>query len=152
MAASVFGGVIAYRMKPLAIRKLHTTPSISVVYSGHKEPTVEVVKVVEELRKAQPKLFNVLFDLVDKSVPEATAAIESRNWSALGQILNLNQGLMDAMGVNTPALSEIVFALRSQPGILGAKISGGPEISRPMPSFPPTRGLEPSSWLVNRGG
>ncbi len=124
VAASVFGGVVAYRMKPQAIRKLNALPPITVVYSGEKVPTADVVQKVEQARREQLKLFTAVFDAMDQSVLLAVEAIEKRNWSEFGSILNLNQGLMDAMGVNTRALSEITFALRETPGILGAKISG----------------------------
>ncbi len=52
------------------------------------------------------------------------SAVDSADWSQLGQLMNLYQGLMDALGVNDATLSEMIWRLRAQPGILGAKISG----------------------------
>ena len=44
--------------------------------------------------------------------------------NVLGEIMNIHQGLQDALGVNNAILSELIFSLRSHPHIYGAKISG----------------------------
>jgi mevalonate kinase len=124
VAASVYGGVIGYRMEPIEITPCSKTPPITLVYSGHKEPTVNVIRHVETRREEAPELFEGLFDLMDQSVAHAVDAVNAGRWSDLGTILNINQGLMDGLGVNSRALSDIVFALRNEPGIYGAKISG----------------------------
>ncbi len=124
VAASVFGGIVAYRMDPVSILKLERTCPITVIYSGHKTPTVTVVRRVQQRRRSQPLLFDSVFDLMHLSAGQAIQAIRARNWKKFGQILDINQGLMDAIGANEPKLAEIVFALRNDPGILGAKISG----------------------------
>ena len=46
IAASVYGGTVAYKMKPLFIEKLTHNLSVKIIYSGSKTPTVEVVKFV----------------------------------------------------------------------------------------------------------
>jgi mevalonate kinase len=124
LAASVFGGVLAYRMEPVQIEKLDCTFPISVVYSGSKQPTVNVIKKVESLRAAQPTVFDSVYDLMEKCTNQAVVAIKKKDWITLGQLLNINQGLMDAIGVNNKILSEINYALREDVGIFGSKISG----------------------------
>lgn len=123
-AASVYGGIVAYRMEPLAIRRIAQTHPITVVYSGSKTPTAEVIRSVEERRVAYAAVFHALYEAMNRISDEAVVAIEQRNWTRAGGLMNLAQGLMDSLGVNTPALSDIVHALRAQPGVLGAKISG----------------------------
>ena len=54
----------------------------------------------------------------------AFAAAAKGDWPALGELMNVNQGLMDALGVNNAKLAELVFALREDPQIYGSKISG----------------------------
>ena len=41
----------------------------------------------------------------------------------IGEFMNINQGLLDAMGVNTEELSNMVFAARKS-GALGSKLTG----------------------------
>ena len=50
--------------------------------------------------------------------------IEQENWLALGRMMNIQQGVMNALGVSTPLLNQLVDALKVLPGIYGAKISG----------------------------
>lgn len=124
VAASTFGGVVAYRATPSEILKLDGTHPLTVIYSGSKRPTVEVVRLVDAARAAQPELFNAIFNLMGSSAEKAADAIRQKDWSTVGGLLNINQGLMEAIGVGNAALAEIVYALRSDPAILGAKISG----------------------------
>lgn len=124
VAASVLGGIVAYRADPISARKLKSVCPITVIYSGSKKPTVEVVRLVEKGCQASPELFDSIYTLMDLSARRAIRAIGRQDWAEVGAIMNINQGLMDAIGVNNAALSEIVYALRSQRGIRGAKISG----------------------------
>ena len=124
LAASVFGGVLLYRTVPPEIKQLVHIHPLSVVYSGAKTPTTQVIKLVEEKRMRFPNLFQKIYDAMDESAGLAAQAIGAQNWPRFGELLNLNQGLMDALGVSSRVLSDIAYALRGQPGILGAKISG----------------------------
>lgn len=124
VAACVHGGVIAYRADPCAVRRLPHRHPITVVYSGSKLPTVEVIRRVNEAAAAQPEFFNHVFSLMGSSAESAAGAIEQNDWPAVGRLLNLNQSLMEAIGVSNERLAEIIRALHQDPGILGAKISG----------------------------
>ncbi len=123
-AASTFGGIVAYRADPLAIRRIAQTPAVTLVYSGAKTPTPEVIRRVEASRAAMPAVFNSVYETMNRVAEEATMAIEQANWTRVGALMNVAQGLMDAIGVNNEALSAIIHALRADPGVLGAKISG----------------------------
>lgn len=61
---------------------------------------------------------------MDQSTDRAIDAIERQDWQTVGQLFNINQGLMDAIGVNDKSLAGINHALRAEPEILGSKISG----------------------------
>ena len=123
-AASVCGGVVVYRAAPLAFHRLALRHPLTAVYSGAKRPTPEVIRVVQAARRRQPQLYDGLFRLMDRCLGRAVAALRRRDEPAFGELLNLHQGLLDALGVNHPALAEICFRLRADPGIRGAKISG----------------------------
>ena len=41
----------------------------------------------------------------------------------IGEFMNINHGLLDAIGVNTEELSKMVFAARKS-GALGSKLTG----------------------------
>lgn len=124
LAASVFGGILLYHAQPVEIMPLHAVHPIAVVYSGSKTPTTKVIELVEAKKRRFPGLFEKIYTAMDESAGLAAAAITAHDWRQFGELLNLNQGLMDAIGVSSRALAEIADSLREQPGILGAKISG----------------------------
>lgn len=124
VAASVFGGILSYRAQPARIQRLKRTIPLVVLYSGGKTPTVEVVRRVARTMKTQPTMFNAVFDLMDKAGAAGFQAIRAGALKKLGEIFNIQQGLMEALGVSNARLAELVYALRAARGILGSKISG----------------------------
>ena len=67
---------------------------------------------------------NQQFFTVSTSQQQAFEAAARGEWETMGELMNINQGLMDALGVNNARLAELVYALREDPNILGSKISG----------------------------
>jgi mevalonate kinase len=124
VAASVFGKTILYQMEPLNITELAHNPPLTMAYSGVKTATSKVVRMVEEKRLKNMDLFTNLYAAIDCCVNEAVPAINRQDWPRVGELMNIHQGLQDALGVNNKALSELIFSLRKQPDIYGAKISG----------------------------
>ena len=124
LASSVFGGILKYRQHPLSIEPVPGTFSLTLVYSGEKMATTEVIRLVNNRRKKLPELYDDVYDMMNKSVLQAVEAIKQENWKKFGHIMNFNQGLMDAIGVNNRELAEINFLLRKDKNILGSKISG----------------------------
>ncbi len=124
LAASVFGGLLLYRQTPLQIKAFEKIHPITVCYSGKKTPTTKVIQLVDQKRRVFPELFDSIYDLMDSSAGMAAEAIQNEDWKRFGELLNINQGLMDAIGVSDLNLAHLVYALRNDSGILGAKISG----------------------------
>ncbi|MDR1057473.1 MAG: mevalonate kinase [Coxiellaceae bacterium] len=124
VAASIFGGILAYKIQPLAIKKLGENLPLVAIYSGSKFATSKVVSQVERRCQQFPRIFANLYNTIDDCVKEGIAAIKNNQWIRLGQIMNLHQGLQEALGVSNTILAELIFSLRKHPKIYGAKISG----------------------------
>ncbi len=124
LAASVYGGLIGYTVKPPQISALNGLPPISLFYAGYKTKTPDVLARVAEHTKAFPDLYSSLYQLMNDTTVKAEDAIQKQNWGELGLLMNVYQGLMDALGVNDATLSDIVYSLRRSDVIMGAKISG----------------------------
>jgi mevalonate kinase len=124
VAACVLGGVVAYQTKPFFAEHLAHTFPITVVYSGIKTPTADVVRHVRDYFSKQPRLFQQIIRAIGVCGEEGVECVRQNNWLELGRIMNIQQGLMEALGVGTPSLNEIVEKLRHRSNILGAKISG----------------------------
>ena len=121
-AASIYGGVIAYRMDKALVSPLCKTLPLILVYSGKKTPTPEVIRRVNEAATAFPSVYKELFSAIDAVTMRAIESIDSHR--ELGLLMNQAHGLMEALGVGTSELSKLCWALRADPNIFGAKISG----------------------------
>jgi len=123
-AASVFGGILRYQTDPVLVHSLKHTLDATLVYSGAKTPTPEVVRFVESRRSGDPARFERIFDQIDRSIDDAVHAIEVDDRQALGGILSRNHETMSEMGVSNEALDDIMARLLTEPCVYGAKISG----------------------------
>lgn len=124
VAASVYGGVVVYRAQPLQVEKIDVVHPLTVVYSGAKTPTPEVVQHVQTKFASYPQVFQQLCNSIGSCAVEAMQLLRAKSFSAVGEMMNVQQSLMDALGVNTQKLHHIVETLNQTPGISGAKISG----------------------------
>ncbi|MGB2129995.1 MAG: mevalonate kinase family protein, partial [Marinobacterium sp.] len=110
--------------QPREIRPLAGLPSISLYYSGYKMKTPDVLALVEQKATRQPELYAGLYRLMGQACRAAEQAVREQNWTELGVLMNLYQGLMDALGVCDATLADMIYRLRAEPGVQGAKISG----------------------------
>lgn len=117
IAASVFGGVVAYRADPLEISPMCEGFPLTAVYSGSKMKTADVIRHLEEKRALNPGYFERIFDRMDASVGEVI-----EQFPTLGKNLILNQKLMEEMGLCNAALAEIISIFQTLE--VPAKISG----------------------------
>jgi mevalonate kinase len=123
LAAAVFGGVVGYTTKP-SFDPVALSLPLTAVYCGYKTPTPKVIQRVEALRAADPQKYEQIYEEIGRSALRAVEALRAHDFDGFGAVLNRNQELMNAMGVNTPELAEIVTALQQADGVYGAKISG----------------------------
>lgn len=124
VAASVMGGILAYRASPLDVEKFSKSPPLTVIYSGSKTKTVDAISRVKERFASKAALFNTLCQSIHECADEGILALDQADWPRLGAVMNVQQGLMQALGVSTPLLDELIERLRSDQAIQGAKISG----------------------------
>ena len=124
LAASLYGGLIAFTVSPLSIERLPGLPSLGLWYVGYKMKTPDVLAYVEQLSTEAPELYQELDLLMQKNSAATVTAIREQNWLKTGQLLNFYHGLMDALGVCDAQLAALVYRLREGNQVLGAKISG----------------------------
>jgi mevalonate kinase len=123
IAASVFGGVLFYvRNKPP--ERFDGAPAISLAYSGHKTPTVEVIATVEKNFENKRDSLTHIYQTMGALVEKAKRAFIKKDWQSLGRFCTLQQTAMQQLGVATPALDQLVADFLKREGVYGAKISG----------------------------
>ncbi|QTS83706.1 mevalonate kinase family protein [Coxiella endosymbiont of Amblyomma nuttalli] len=123
-AASIYGGVIAFRNHPLHVMPLKNRPPIVAIYSGKKLSTKQAINIVNMRRRQQPTFYQDIDEKMNKLALNAISIINTSDWQALGHLLNEGQKLMTTLGVNNKILDSLIKQLREKPSIFGAKISG----------------------------
>ncbi|OQY26865.1 MAG: hydroxymethylglutaryl-CoA reductase [Candidatus Cloacimonetes bacterium 4572_55] len=86
--------------------------------------TAKMVAKVRRLWEDNRAIYDRIFEQIDMLTIEAADAIRSYDLEKLGELMNVNQGLLNALQVSTREIEEIVSIARSN-GALGAKLTGG---------------------------
>jgi len=123
-AAAVHGGIVGYQPHPLVVEKFSVNCPLTVLYAGFKTPTVEAIKHVQQQFTGHPHIFRSLMQSIGQCAVDAMPWVRKSEWVQVGEIMTMQQGLMQALGVNTPILEQLIATLRDASGMLGAKISG----------------------------
>jgi mevalonate kinase len=124
LAAALCGGTVYFDPTTQQMIPLPHNPPLTVIYSGYKTPTTEVIRLVTERFSQDKVTFQTLCQQMGDLSRQAKGAIEQADWITLGSLLNAGQRIMDQFRVNDPTLQKIVDELIQTPGIYGAKISG----------------------------
>ncbi|HSA83847.1 MAG TPA: mevalonate kinase [Patescibacteria group bacterium] len=124
VAAAVYGGTLYFvtggkTIKPLQIKKL----PLLVGYSGVKADTVTLMNQVKATSEKYPKVITGIYNEIAKLIPLAQNALLKNDWETSGELMNINQGYLAALGVSTQKLEDIIYAIRDNGGY-GAKLSG----------------------------
>ncbi|RMH64833.1 MAG: hydroxymethylglutaryl-CoA reductase, degradative [Calditrichaeota bacterium] len=86
--------------------------------------TATMVNKVRAAWEGNPAMYERIFNDIDELVQQAGPAIEKADWVKLGELMNINHGLLNALGVSGREIEEIIDIARSN-GALGAKLTGG---------------------------
>ena len=124
VAAAVYGGTCFLERAgevPVAL-SVERLPLV-IGYSGSKAGTVNLVKRVAGLRSRHPDLVEAILGAMGRISIRARTFMEEGRWRDLGALTDINQGLLEALGVGTGQLASLVYAARSARA-WGAKLSG----------------------------
>lgn len=124
IAASVYGGIIGYQAHPLSVEKFSNTHPLTALYAGFKTPTVDAIQKVQQHFSAHPDLLHQINNSIGQCAIAGMQAVRRAEWKKLGEVMNIQQGMMESLGVSMPILQEMIQDLRKMHGIFGAKISG----------------------------
>jgi mevalonate kinase len=124
-AVSTYGGVLLFR-KEEGFQPLRVEADIPLVIgnTGTQRSTGELVALVRKRRDHYPKIIEPVIRAGGEITKEAVRALEKGDFAALGELMNLNQALLSAVGVSNEPLERLIRAARNA-GALGAKLTGG---------------------------
>ncbi len=124
VAAGIYGGTLYFitggkTIEPLPIKKL----PLIVGYSGIKADTVMLIHHVKEKADKYPQIIDSLYTNITYLVESAKISLMTNDMQTLGEMMNFNQGYLEALGVSSQKLSSMIYGARSK-GAYGAKLSG----------------------------
>jgi mevalonate kinase len=148
-ALATYGGYlkISSQITPLDLPPL----DLVVGYTGVPHDTRSEVEKVQKLKKKYPELIDSIFQAIGTISDRAQPLMADQNKAELGELMNINHGLLEAIGVGSRELCELVYASCGAGGALGAKITGagggGCMIAIPGPT-----GEEPLITAIRQAG
>ena len=119
-----FGGIIylSRSRNTQSLRINFNTPFI-IGYSSKHGNTGKIVKDVRNLKNSNPKVVNHIISAMGNLANEGKHAILNNDIEKIGELMNINHGLLDSLGVSTSELSRMVYLSRKY-GAAGSKITG----------------------------
>ncbi len=123
IAPALFGGLIWYQ-KGKGVRQIkYKEFPIVVGNTGIKIKSKPIVDAVTILENKYPETFKSIIDKIGEIGDKATEALEAGDTAMVGELMNINHGLLYAEGVSSAILERLVWAARDA-GAAGAKLSG----------------------------
>lgn len=120
---STFGGVVEIPSR----KRLELLDCGIVVGNTNKgaspKKTAKLVKQVAQLKEEYPEMINPIIKTIGSFAEKGRKMVSKKDYVSLGKLMNVNHGLLDALGVCTMELSALVYAARNA-GAYGAKLTG----------------------------
>jgi mevalonate kinase len=117
---STMGGVI---FLPSCKRLNSLNCGIVIGKTGLTSSTKKIVGQVSRLKDRHSDIIQPIFHIIGKLAKKGEYLVEKRDYKNIGELMNVNQGLLESLGVGSPELSKQIYAARKA-GALGAKITG----------------------------
>ncbi|MGB5739812.1 MAG: mevalonate kinase, partial [Woeseia sp.] len=110
----------ASRTRPL---KLVESPPLVIAASGQRGITKDMVSGVRRRYEKNEALYDTIFQEIDELSIAGAVALRERDYAALGAMMNVCQGFLNAIEVSTPELEKMIYIARGN-GAIGAKLTG----------------------------
>jgi len=123
---AVFGQPIFFKKgkesSKTLLEKVEPLP-IVIGLSHNSSNTADVVSAVNSRYKKNKILYEDLFSQIGRIANEGLKALKDTNYDKLGELMNISQGLLNAIGVSNSELEKMIDLARSS-GAIGAKLTG----------------------------
>jgi mevalonate kinase len=121
---STFGGVLSFE-SGVGIERIDFQGGLPLVIgnSKRKRSTRRLVARVRALRERNPELVDGLIDSMGEISRKGLEAIKAKDYLMIGDLMNINHGLLSSVGVSISRLDILVHAARGA-GAYGAKLTG----------------------------
>lgn len=151
-ALATYGGYQMVREKAESIE----LPELKLIvgYTGVPHNTRLEVEKVQNFRESCPQIVDPIFQAMGEISRSSLNCIREQKLNKLGELMNANHGLLEALGVGTKELSELVYASRGAGNARGAKLTGagggGCMVAIPSPEYDGV--IKAMTSIVQAGG
>ncbi len=121
---STYGGILRYE-KDIGFERFELEYEIPFIIGNtrRKRSTKRLVDRVRRLRDREPELVEGIIDSIVSISESGLEALKESDLPRLGDLMNVNHGLLSALGVSISKLDMMVHASRGA-GAYGAKLTG----------------------------
>ena len=121
---STYGGITIFRRSEKLIPlKVSANVLLVIGNTGISRSTGKLVGHVRKLKEAHPGVITPVLSAIGQLSVSTAQALQEGNLRRAGGLMNVNHGLLSALGVSNEALDHLVYAAR-EAGALGAKLTG----------------------------
>lgn len=117
---STMGGVV---MIPQRKKLKNIDCGIVIGNTNVFSSTKELVANVAKLRESYPHIIGPVLSAIGSMSEIGEELVNNGDYTSIGNLMNINHGLLDSVGVGSIELSSLVYAARSS-GAFGAKTTG----------------------------
>jgi len=124
-AISTYGGALLFQ-KNRGFEPLRIDADIPLVIgnTGVQRSTGKLVALVRERRDRYPTIMDPVIKAGGEIARRALEALKEGNIATIGELMNINQALLSAVGVSSEPLEKLIQAAKHA-GAYGAKLTGG---------------------------
>lgn len=125
-AVATYGQMLLFRRgDPPLVEPLHLPKPISMVIgmTGVESLTAKMVARVRSGWEQSRQIYDRIFNEIDQLTLRALEALRDYELERVGQLMNVSQGLLNALQVSSWEIEELVQIAREN-GALGAKLTG----------------------------
>ena len=117
---STMGGVV---MIPQRKKLKNIDCGIVIGNTNVFSSTKELVANVAKLRESYPQIIGPVLSAIGSMSEIGEELVNNSDYTSIGNLMNINHGLLDSVGVGSIELSSLVYAARNS-GAFGAKTTG----------------------------
>lgn len=119
--SSTGGVVLVEETKTSHLTQLDTP--IIIGATGVERSTRDAIAFVSDLKKKYPSVVSSVMSSMGDITRLGERKLADGDLVSVGELMNINQGLLESLGVSDVELSKLIYAARTA-GALGAKITG----------------------------
>lgn len=123
VSAAAIGGCLS--IEENEIKPIDQFPPTKIVIgdTGTHSQTKKIIEKVKNEKESQPNIYNPIIEAIGQNTRTGIEAFKKTDIEKVGLLMNVNQNLLEGLGVSTRKLETLIRKARDS-GALGAKITG----------------------------